>query len=570
MAAQRIDAKSLVLGIVLGLVLSLGSQFLILNQSFTAQQQDLVVESNNDAARITDLLAAVNERDDRISSLQNEIKVLQHPWNATSHPNPTEKRFAASMSSFLHGVARVAKDDFLETFDFGLPEVIDADRVASQTEVLLLYNTPGAIPSSLPEVGFASGPLLSVKEATSKCETLNVVSIGDPNAASKSFLGAQCLALVGHEQMYHVQRFVTDDGFKLVHRRLIKKDDKYDVPYSFFEAEEARLHREFLIHYLPRLDTVLARLKPVLAKISVDNTVVAMVCSMSQFSLLLNFACACHARGISIPGNIIIFATDKETAKLARELDFATFYDDEVFGRQDDSAPEHMNIVTAKVVACHLVNLLGYDILFQDVDIVWYKDPLQLFRDPTYSKFDIMFADDGSRWALQLPYAANTGFFYARNNERTRHLFRSWLFNLEILFAAFGDQPVMNTILPEESSLTGLRVKVLKIEEFPCGNTLYEPRYRDFRKDLLENKRNNTYILHVNWTHKREKVGFVKQLGIYYVQENCTEGQEGERITFNSAKSDASFMDTCCSSKPIGVRCHFPDKPSVIPCNEEQ
>lgn len=177
-----------------------------------------------------------------------------------------------------------------------------------------------------------------------------------------------------------------------------------------------------------------------------------------------------------------------------------------------------------------------------------------------------MFADDGSRWALQLPYAANTGFFYARNNERTRHLFRSWLFHLEILYAAFGDQPVMNTILPEESSLTGLRVKVLKIEEFPCGNILYEPRYQDLRKDLLENKRNTTYMLNVNWTHKREKVGFVKQLGIYYVQEKCTEGQEVERITFNSAKSNASFMDTCCSSTPIGVRCHYPDKPSVISC----
>lgn len=213
-------------------MLSLGSQFLILNQSLTAQQQDLFLESNSDATRITDLLAAFNERDGHISSLQNEIKVIQHPRNATSHSNSTEKHFAASMSSFLHGVARVAKDDFLEMFDFGLREVIDDGRKASQTEVLLLYNTPGAIPSSLPDGDFASCPLLSVKDSTSKCETLNVVSIGDPNAASKAFLGAQCLALVGHEQMYHIQRFVNDDGFKLVHRRRVKKDDKYDVPYS--------------------------------------------------------------------------------------------------------------------------------------------------------------------------------------------------------------------------------------------------------------------------------------------------------------------------------------------------
>lgn len=85
----------------------------------------------------------------------------------------------------------------------------------------------------------------------------------------------------------------------------------------------------------------------------------------------------------------------------------------------------YKTIVLRKVVACHLVNLLGYNLLFQDVDIVWFKDPLKLFHDSNNSlwKFDIMFADDGARWVMTFPYSANTGFFYARHNERTRHLF---------------------------------------------------------------------------------------------------------------------------------------------------
>ena len=33
-------------------------------------------------------------------------------------------------------------------------------------------------------------------------------------------------------------------------------------------------------------------------------------------------------------------------------------------------------IMMAKVICVHLVSDLGYDMLFQDVDVVWYKDPL--------------------------------------------------------------------------------------------------------------------------------------------------------------------------------------------------
>lgn len=45
----------------------------------------------------------------------------------------------------------------------------------------------------------------------------------------------------------------------------------------------------------------------------------------------------------------------------------------------------------AKVICVHLVNDLGYDLLFQDVDIVWYKNPFDFFHSDENSGFDVYF-----------------------------------------------------------------------------------------------------------------------------------------------------------------------------------
>ena len=36
-------------------------------------------------------------------------------------------------------------------------------------------------------------------------------------------------------------------------------------------------------------------------------------------------------------------------------------------------------MMMAKVICVQLVSMLGFDFLFQDVDIVWFKNPLDLF-----------------------------------------------------------------------------------------------------------------------------------------------------------------------------------------------
>ena len=59
----------------------------------------------------------------------------------------------------------------------------------------------------------------------------------------------------------------------------------------------------------------------------------------------------------------------------------AARYGDKTFG----------SIMMAKVLCVHLVNDLGYDILFQDVDIIWYRNPFEYFNSDAHSDFDVYF-----------------------------------------------------------------------------------------------------------------------------------------------------------------------------------
>lgn len=61
--------------------------------------------------------------------------------------------------------------------------------------------------------------------------------------------------------------------------------------------------------------------------------------------------------------------------------------------------PRFTAMMLAKVISVQLVNMLGYNLLFSDVDIIWYKNPLDYFLSPEspVKDHDVIFQDDGSR-----------------------------------------------------------------------------------------------------------------------------------------------------------------------------
>ena len=65
-------------------------------------------------------------------------------------------------------------------------------------------------------------------------------------------------------------------------------------------------------------------------------------------------------------------------------------------------------MMMANVRCAHLVNALGCNLLFQDADVVWHRDPL-LHLEENFEGWDVVFQDDGARTQQFAPFSPNTG-----------------------------------------------------------------------------------------------------------------------------------------------------------------
>ena len=86
---------------------------------------------------------------------------------------------------------------------------------------------------------------------------------------------------------------------------------------------------------------------------------------------------------------------------------------------------------------------------------------IKFTQSNTNSYHFVYFQDDGSRQERYSPYSANSGFYYVRQNGRTKHLFRHLLYSGDLINAWYSHQQVLIALLAEYSSLFGLSVKIL-------------------------------------------------------------------------------------------------------------
>ena len=82
-----------------------------------------------------------------------------------------------------------------------------------------------------------------------------------------------------------------------------------------------------------------------------------------------------------------------------------------------------MDMMWYKAFSVWLMLKLGYNVLFQDIDIVWFKDPFPYFHefiasveatDANSPLPDAFLSDDGQRSTVRYsPFYANSGFYYS-------------------------------------------------------------------------------------------------------------------------------------------------------------
>jgi len=232
-----------------------------------------------------------------------------------SKPN----RFSPGMADFATGAVKTNKHAFLKEFDYGYPEEQATSR--GSAEVLILYNRKNYIPKDVADaamqengngIPFVKDPVA----ATEQCDHMNVVVTQAP-----------CLAVMSSYESYHVQRWLRIDGkLKHVGRGATNRGgDQFRPP----KIDDTNKHWAMLQQYFDALDETIKELRPITERIKINNAIIVMVCNFGQSSLLMNFACSSWARGLDI-GNVLVFATDKETLELAESLGMAAYYDERV------------------------------------------------------------------------------------------------------------------------------------------------------------------------------------------------------------------------------------------------
>ena len=336
-------------------------------------------------------------------------KSLIHRSNRTVHGKLS--------SEFLSGSASISKREVMSKFDnFGVATFHKSH--SSDEEVLLLYNTLDSLPSNTNSRFITQQqsriPSVNTSEALENCQFLNVQFIHNPSSNSLPMCTVYIPGL-NNLPTYHAQRWMRLNG-RLQHVGSLTFPsgvNKFDLPK--FHPVISK-HWEALRTFLENADGVLEEVDSILKKRfevlnEDDNTVIVMTVNRGDVDLLINFLCAAKSRDLDVR-RILVFVADEESKKVIGSLSKSNYDDFGVMVYHDkynlanvakggenqkygDSA--FTSMMFAKILCVLYPSLLGYNVLYQDADIVWYDNPLGFFRgdhpesSDMLNKYDIIF-----------------------------------------------------------------------------------------------------------------------------------------------------------------------------------
>ena len=158
-----------------------------------------------------------------------------------------------------------------------------------------------------------------------------------------------------------------------------------------------------------------------------------------------------------------------------------------------------------KAFSLHVLLRMGFHVLFQDVDLVWFKSPLQhmhkhMQNDQGEFEYEAYLSDDGARAIRYSPFFANSGFYYLRSTESTRSFSYSVMLGFDILHATGSHQNVFTFRLLENMELfPNTKKKFLNLLDFPSGVKFHHDK--NFMQKIVK-KTAHPFIFHMCWTGK--------------------------------------------------------------------
>eukprot|EP00038_Savillea_parva_P001017 m.100785 g.100785 ORF g.100785 m.100785 type:complete len:643 (+) comp10360_c0_seq3:95-2023(+) len=301
------------------------------------------------------------------------------------------------------------------------------------------------------------------------------------------------------------------------------RDDRY---YAFSKArDEMTQYLRVLLGTDKRAERMRIQADP--------EPLVVMVANDGHLGLLLNWACSLRAANIEMPRHVV-FVTSAKTRNFLKSLGFLAYYHSklgeyphEASAKYSDMAFGKMMILKQVAVALSLDS--GYDVVFQDIDITWLKNPLPELTEQS-KRYEIQFQDDGARNARYQPWYANTGFFYIRATYVTRDFWDR--VTQQMPSYPQSNQVVLNWVLEgfesrgHPVSQEELPVRVLPQDEYVSGNGVDLPGARNpgqaTEHITVRPLSPTAKVVHFCWTHNITfKIAKMKAYRSMYVAEDC-------------------------------------------------
>lgn len=207
-----------------------------------------------------------------------------------------------------------------------------------------------------------------------------------------------------------------------------------------------------------------------------------------------------YDRCISIHGHCFVLKTDG--------VDFAS---EKLFMTDD-----YLKMMWRRIDFLRLVLAMGYNFVFTDADIMWFRNPFLHFEPD--ADFQIA-CDHFTGSPTDLKNMANGGFNYVKSNNRTVEFYRYWYMSRE-LYPGKHDQDVLNNIKYDDAiSEIGLKLRFLDTSYFGgfCEVS------KDFNKVCtmhanccygLRNKLQDLRLMLADWKHFQSMTFQQKRLEI--------------------------------------------------------
>lgn len=260
------------------------------------------------------------------------------------------------------------------------------------------------------------------------------------------------------------------------------------------------------------------KLRDIYDQLGRPTDVVVLLYCKNFFPLFENWLASCEKHNISVKHKVIAFTLDEESTQKTSALGVKSYFlDPEFYMKAGESAAfgdrEFARTMFYKNAIVKDVLELGANVLFQDVDMLWLRDPFEYFS-ANCNDHDIYFMFDGAN-PFHRPLYANSGFIYIRCNDACKALFETAMRNSATIFQCRSHQKPLNQILAYFSNHNVLAIKVLPQTAFMNGHLF---NLDNGVRDVATNWKADGYVVHYSWTANREeKQQKIRKFGFNYL-----------------------------------------------------